>query len=161
MTESLWKVPVEIYNVKYTPSVRASLFGPGSEMSTTVVEDLVGPACRRSSGKMETIGDIRSGVLDALRAADREDLKRKKLLLQVLRRVSEILSNPTRCPVCLEEFTPESSATVLSPCWHFACRFCMERLLVTRRWSVPSAGLPLRALPAGYLLHELLPPKFW
>ena len=125
MVKGMSDVDVEVYTMNYVPSMRGIFFGESEELSTTIIEDLAGI----DSSSLKTIGDILQSVNTCVSTYHGVDMEKTIRLILISKKITEFLSSRQDCPVCLEEFRPDSMASILSPCWHFACKNCTRRVL--------------------------------
>lgn len=118
MIDGLLSIPLNIFKVPYVASLRGVLFGRNAELSTTVLEKILGVE------SLNSLGDIREAVTNILSGTVVAGVAQS--LNSLMQRVDEFTSSS--CPVCLETLTVESRAVLLSPCWHYCCQECMNSM---------------------------------
>lgn len=125
MVEGLSRVELEKYTLEYREPVldKYLRIEPG-------VGDLqaLGVA---GVGYVRTAGDLLEKV-DLTIAASSNEHASEQILRVVSSRLSELTTNGDTCPVCLDAYTSQKEMCMLSPCWHFVCKKCMEDCINSR-----------------------------
>ena len=134
MVSQLNKIAYEEYTVKYTPSFSSRLFGGNFEMSAVTgkqaIRDNFGIDIKDSS----SIGEIMDKVKDTIQTYENMNRSdggypgdRKVLQIKEFhRKLVSFLGEKDCCPICLDDYTIESSASLINPCWHILCSKCMR-----------------------------------
>ena len=137
MVSQLDRISYEEYTVNYTPTFSSRLFGGNFEMSAMTGKQAIKSQFGIDIKDSSSIGEILDSVKDSINRF--ESMTRRDTNYPGDRKVTEIknfynklvsfIGEKESCPICLDDYTLESSASLIDPCWHIICSKCMKDIV--------------------------------
>ena len=115
MVEGLSKIRLDTYTVKY--KVPTWLSYDNSEPVFGLIHNLE---------DINSCGDLHSALVDTGVSSNKV-----RFMLSFL---EKFLEESDKCPICLEGFQVDNDVSIISPCFHFVCKTCMKRCLVSSNY---------------------------